>query len=152
MVLFLSLSPGSLLFSQKEAFLSKLFKTKVRKGTKLGNQVGLGGFRVLVCADTGSEDPQSERARMSPKTCARGWKGYKVRQPGEVGVGGFRVLACADTGSEDPPFRAPVYINFIETTCLYFKLEHSHYIELIVLGQPVCQAVHLLSVDDFVEG
>jgi hypothetical protein len=60
-----------------------MFKTKVRKGTKLG---------------------QSERAhaRTSPKNCARGpflikrgiseqsvknkrWKGYKVRQPGGVG-------------------------------------------------------------------
>jgi hypothetical protein len=28
---------GSLLLSQKEAFLSKLFKKKVRKGTKLGH-------------------------------------------------------------------------------------------------------------------
>ena len=40
--------------------MSKLLKTKVGKGTKLGNRVRLGGgrgFRVLACADTGSEDP-----------------------------------------------------------------------------------------------
>jgi hypothetical protein len=44
------------------------------------------------------------------------------------------------------------YINFIETTFLYYKLEHPHYILLHVLGQPVCQAVHLLHVGDFVDG
>jgi hypothetical protein len=65
-----SLLLGSLPFSQKEAFLSKLFKIKVLKWTKLGHQNifldndvddvvgglrGRGEFRVLACADTGGE-------------------------------------------------------------------------------------------------
>ena len=73
---------GSLLFSQKEAFLSKLFKIKVLKWTKLGHQQNFQPNRSV------HDDVDDVVGGLR---------------------GGFRVLACADTGSEDPPWRAPVF-------------------------------------------
>jgi hypothetical protein len=73
---------GSLLFSQKEAFLRKLFKTKVRKCTKLGHQ-------------------------KTVKT--KCWKGYKVRQPGVVRGGGNFGFLRVQTREASPPLGVRQY-------------------------------------------